>query len=170
MTRSSGILAAFLAAQFLVGACARGNSQPKVDAGSTETALLPRAAYLLALDSTLVRLGAGGKRVFISSADSHLPFTAEDLRARKVKSREDTCVRAGEAALWFLAPQRQDNGHIRLDVVEATDQSGMAGGRSYIFRCTTGSCRLEDTAQLNSDYLVGCRASMMSSPIPIPAA
>ncbi len=169
MTRFRFVAIAFVA-QCVVAACASRNSQNLVDRESGATAFLSREAYLIALDSSLARLGQTGKRVFIYGADSRLPFTAEDLRVRRVKLAESASVCPGQAALWFQAPQRQEYGHIRLDVVEATGESGLAGGRSYLFGCTLGTCRLEGDGPTNSDYMVGCRVSTISSATPIPAA
>jgi hypothetical protein len=102
-----------------------------------------------------------------ATADSRFPFTAEDLRVSRVNFAESASVCPGKAALWFQAPQRQESGHIWLDVVQATGQSGLAGGHSYVFECTLGTCRLDADVPLISDYMVGCRVSMISSTTPI---
>jgi hypothetical protein len=170
LTRFGKWLAFAVVAQCLVAACARRNSHSGDTRGVTAAPLLPRVAYLIALDSSLPRVRPAASRVLIYSADSRLPFTAEDLRRRRLKLAESASVCAGEAALWFHAPQRQENEAIRLDVVEVTGQSGLAGGRSYLFRCSMEACRLEDNGPLNSDYMVGCRVSTWSSAVPVPAS
>jgi hypothetical protein len=149
-----------LAGLCLLFACARKQPPPvalNVSQADTTVAGLPRSAYLIALDSSLPRVRTGGKRVFVHSGDWFWPLTSEDLRVRRLERKNDTSVCAGEAVLWFQVPQRGDNGQLRLDIVEASGASGLAGGHAYLFRCTVEACRLENQAPLNSDYLVGCR-------------
>jgi hypothetical protein len=158
-----------LAAQFLTGCASRNSQNPHVPQAAVGDGL-PRAAYLVALDSSLARIGASGKRILIHGAEAGSRLTAEDLRIRKLTLSERPSVCPGEAALWFQRPERFENGQIRLDVVEATERSGLAGGRSYLFRCAAAACHLEGSDALNSDHLVGCQASAVSSSIPVLAA
>jgi hypothetical protein len=86
------------------------------------------------------------------------PFVPKDLSARRLERRNDPSVCPGQAALWFQPPQPQENGLISLDVVEATGTRGLAGGQTYLFRCTGEECRLKDQLPLTGDYIQACRA------------
>ncbi len=156
---------------WILAACSgtAGSSPPGQPPPSTAT-LLDHSAYLIALDSSLAHLGPMEKPVMIYPSPDPFPLTAEDLRRHRLKLALSKSVCPGEAALWFEAPQQQEDGRIRLEIVEASGEHGLAGGYSYLFRCAAQTCRLEYALPSNSDYLIACRSSgSYASPPPLTA-
>jgi hypothetical protein len=143
----------------LLSACAHANTRaqtaPATRANSA-VVRLPRAAYLVALDSSLHRVRGVASSVWIDGVEP-LPFTAEDLAVRQAQrgNGDVTCPR--EASLRFGAPTQQPDGRILLHVVEAAAvPPGWIVGHVYSFRCPGETCRLEDDGQLEEDYLRTC--------------
>jgi hypothetical protein len=142
----------------LLSACAHVNQRaltaPATRADSA-VVLLPRAAYLVALDSSLHRIRGAASRVWIDGEEPW-PFTAEDLAVRQAQrgSGDDRCP--GEASLRFGAPTQQPDGRILLHVVEAAAAPGWIAGHVYFFRCAGATCRLVDDGELEEDYLRTC--------------
>ena len=145
----------------LLNACAHVNKQaqtaPATRADSAVVAL-PRAAYLVALDSSLSRIRGVASTVWIDGVEP-LPFTAEDLATRQAHRGNGDATCPGKASLRFGAPTQQPDGRILLHVVEATAvPPGWIAGHVYFFRCEGPTCRLEGDGQLEEDYLRTCGA------------
>ena len=150
MTRGVGALV-------VLGNCAprqATETPPSPDALVSQATLLPRAIYLLTLDSLLARAHAETNPTFVQGA---LPVTWADLKSRYVQYKEDRGVCPGETGLWFLPPERRDAGTVELEVVEAFGNHGLAGSRVFVFRRSGTDWQLIRTLPGNSDRVVLCR-------------
>jgi hypothetical protein len=128
-------------------------AQARSDSGA---ALLPRAAYLLALDSSLSRVRHGAPRVWVSDLEP-FPFTAQDMESRQALRGNGDATCPGEASVSFDTPTRRPDGRISLHVVEKTPvPPGWTLGHLYMFRCADGACRLEGDGQLEEDFVRTC--------------
>jgi hypothetical protein len=152
----------------LLIACTHTNVRaPTTHASRLDTAVarLPRTAYLVALDSSLLRVRGVSQQVWVDGAEP-LPITAEDLKTRQAKwgNGEATC--SGQASIKFGAPSQQPDGRILLHVIEAAAMPpGWIVGHVYFFRCDRATCRLEHDGQLEEDYLRTCGAGVEFEPL-----
>jgi hypothetical protein len=117
------------------------------------TSLLPPAAYILALDSLVAGTHSETRPTFVSGSP---PITRRDLERRHLQPRDDLSVCPGEVALWFLPAEERNDGTIELEVVQAFGNRGLAGSRVFVFRCSTGLCRLVQAVPGSGDRLVLC--------------
>lgn len=143
----------------LLSACAHANKRAQsapTTRPDSAVVRLPRAAYLVALDSSLHRVRGVASRVWIDGVEP-LPFTSEDLAGRQAQRGNGDATCPGEAFLRFGAPTQQPDGRILLHVVEGAGvpPRGVVG-HVYFFRCAGGTCRLEDDGQLEEDYMRTC--------------
>jgi hypothetical protein len=116
--------------------------------------LLPPAAYLVALDSLLAGADPENEPTFVQGS---LPIPQRELQSRHLRYKDNPFVCPGERVLWFLPPQRRDDGTTELEVVQAFgDLSSFAGSRVFIFRSSGSIYHLVRALPGNDDHVVVC--------------
>jgi hypothetical protein len=142
-------------AALLVSGCA-GRVGPLPAEPLPQGVFLPHDAYLQALDSSAAHVRVPGRTVFYHSQDGSDPISTSDLRRLRVLQADGPRVCRGQAVLRFRPAVQLADGTRMLEVVEATDQSGLAGSHAYFFRCEGRTCRMAYSGHGNGDYLVAC--------------
>jgi hypothetical protein len=124
---------------------------------SADTLVLPLAAYLLALDSSVQHVRPYATRILVLMADTAVQIPEHELRARGLLPTRSVAVCGSDAVLSFQPPTRALlPGAIALHVDELTSHRGLVGGYAYIFDCAGDTCRLNDVLPSDRDVSVGC--------------
>jgi hypothetical protein len=144
-----------LCAVLILLACARRERAEEETTPSSpgDQILLSRSAYLIAIDASLAQIREGAQRPWIDDAQA-VRLTRSELNSRQARRGNGFRKCPGEPTLWVEAPVQRAGNNVDLHVVEAVP--GRASGRTYVFVCADGNCRLKEEYGTNESILLTC--------------